>query len=106
MYLSNSSDLQGGVLCQYLELGIQVQHLYIAANGDRGDQTVDELAHGVPPVAASPIERCCSIIVHGFRGQGRRSCEEPPQLMEMLIVASAGEHFHANSIAGGDLDSQ
>ena len=62
----DGSDLKGCVSSQYVEVRIHMEYWDISANGDRGDQAVDELAYGMSPLPARSVERCRSIVVHGF----------------------------------------
>lgn len=54
------------MLCQDVEIRIHVEYCSTISNSYSSDKTVDELAHGMPLLAAGSIECRCSIVIYGL----------------------------------------
>ena len=86
-----------------VEIVVVMKNGHIGANGDSADETIDQLANGFPFLATEAIESGCIVVVHWPRGENGRPCKQPTEVMQMLFVARASEHFHLNRIADRDL---
>ena len=86
-----------------VEIFVGMKNGHIGANSDSADETIDQLANGFPFLATEAIESGCIVVEHRPRGENGRPCEQPTEVMQMLFVARAGEHFHPNRIADRDL---
>jgi len=93
-------------LGQDVEIRVPVDDWYVTADGNRGDQAIKQLAHGVPPLATGSVECRCCVIVDRFHRKGGRSGEKSTKLLKVFLVAGTSEYFHANDVTGGDLHGQ
>lgn len=99
----SADDLQTRVYCQHVEITIPMEHGYVRIDRDRGDQTVDKLAHRRPVLSAAAIQRGRPLVVGGRGGKNRRYREQAAQRTQMLFIASPREQFHTDRVAGGDV---
>lgn len=83
-----------------------MQDWYITSNSDGSNQTVDKLADCVSPLATGPVECRCCLIIYRFQRKGGRSGEKSAQLVKVLLVTGAREHFHANDVTRRDLGGE
>ena len=86
-----------------VEIVVVMKNGHIGANGDSANETIDQLANGFPFLATEAIESGCIVVVHRPRGENGRPCEQPTEVMQMLFVSRAGEHFHPNRVTDRDL---
>ena len=86
-----------------VEIVIVMKNGHIGTNGDSANETIDQLANGFPFLTTEAIESGCIVVVPRLRVDNGRPCEQPTEVMQMLFVARAGEHFHPNRIADRDL---
>jgi len=90
------------VSLECIEISIQVKDLYTASNGDGTNEAVDKFAHGLPFSAAYSVKGSCCVIVDRFSWNNRVARQESAKLMQMLLAASARQHFHPERLADRD----
>jgi len=83
-----------------------VKDLYTATNGDGTNEAVDKFAHGLPFSAACSVKGSCCVIVDRFGWQNRGTRQESPKLLQVLLAASARQHFHPDRIADRDFSTE
>jgi hypothetical protein len=89
-------------LGQDIKACISVEDRKVTANSHGSDQTINEFAYGMSLLATGSVKHRCSIIVPRLHGKGCCSGQEAAQLLKVLLVAGASEHFHSNYVACRD----
>ena len=86
-----------------VEVRVAMQDRRPGAYGDRGNETVDQLANGFPLPPAAAVEHGGIVVVGRPRWDHccpRQQALEAPQVG---LVTRTGEDFHPHGIADGDL---
>lgn len=88
------------------EVLVQMKEWNPCAHRNCGNQTVDELANSLALTATTAINRRRGVEVDRLGRKQRGSRKQPPELLQVLLIASAGEDFHSNRIARRDSRSK
>ena len=99
-------DPQPCVSGKHIEVAVVVKDIHVGANGDCADEAVKEPANGLSLPSAKAIKRRRLIIIRRPSWKDNRTRQQPAQPPEVTFAPRAGEHFHSNRIADGDLALQ
>ena len=69
-------DFQVRMTGEHTEVGVVVQNGHIGANGDRADDTIDQLANGLPFPPAEAVKSGCVVIIRRSRGKDGHTGEQ------------------------------
>ena len=89
-----------------VEVGVVMKDGRAGADGDGGDEAVDQLADGGALPAAAPIEGSGILVVGGAHWNDHGASEQAPEVEQMGLVARAGQDFHADGVADGEVPVQ
>ena len=96
-------DLKRCVATQDFEVVVAGEQGRRSSNGNGSDEAVDEPSHCFSMPATRAVQSGCVFVVGRFGGQQGGAPKEPSKVAEVLLVSCAGEHFHSDGVAGGDL---
>jgi hypothetical protein len=96
-------DPESGVARQRVEVGVGVEDGDVGADGDGGDEAVDELSDRLAVAPTGPAQRRSVFVVGEGGGQQRGPGEEPAELIEVLFVSGAGQDLHVDRCAGREV---
>jgi hypothetical protein len=89
-----------------VEVCVEVEDGQVGPNGDAGDQAVDQLPDRLAPATAGAVQRRTLVIISRLgRNEGGPS-QESPEVVKVTFVTGAGENFHTDWLANGDLPAQ
>ncbi len=88
------------------EVVVQMQEWNVCAHRDCGNQTVDKLANSFALTATTTINRGRRVEVDRLGWKERGPRKQPPELLQVLLIARAREDFHPNGIARRNLRSK
>ncbi len=80
--LSDTIDLKCRMACQNLEVAVTVKQGQSGAGCQRSDETVDQLANGLSPAPAQPMNCDSLFIIHRPRRNRRGPCEQTPKIKQ------------------------
>ena len=89
-----------------VEVGVVMKDWGAGADGDGGDETVDQLADGRALSSALAIERGGILIVGRTHWYDHGTSEQAPEVQQMGLVPGSGQHFHPYGVADGDFARQ
>ena len=101
--ITSCGDFQIRITREHIEVSVVMKNGCMGADGDGTDKTIDQLANSFPLTATQAIESSRLVVVHRPGGKKGGSCEESAEVMKMLFVDRAGEHFHPNRVADSNL---
>ncbi len=78
-----------------------MQDRHVGADGNGGDEAIDELPDRLPLAATVTIDAGRLVIVRAIRGKDRSSRQKPTEPMQMLLVACSCKDLHSNGVADG-----
>lgn len=90
-----------GVTGHHVEIIVSMQDRHVGADGDGGDEAIDELPDRLSLAAAMTMDASRLVIVRRCGGKDGGSRQKPSESMQMLFVASSCEDRHPNRIANG-----
>ena len=96
-------DAKRRMACQYIKIAVAVKQRSVHANRNRGDETVNQLADGLSPATAKPVEGGRFLVVLRFRWNASRPREQAAKVAQMPLVPGTGKNLHANGIANDDV---
>jgi len=64
---------------QDIKVGISVEYRHVGADGNGADKAIDQLANGLPSLAAGAVESCGIVVVGRFRWQHRGKRKQTPE---------------------------
>ena len=82
-----------------VRVGILTKDGRIGANSNRPDETVNELANGLPFSATTPIKNCRLVVIPWDRRNDDRARKQSAKAVQMSVITRTGEDFHPNRIA-------
>ena len=91
---------------KHLEVDVVMQNRHSGTYGSSGDETVSQLADGLPLPSATAIERGSVVIVRRPSSYHRCPRQQPTKAQKMRLIPRPGEHFHSYHIADGNLTRQ
>jgi hypothetical protein len=87
-------DLQTGVASQEIEVRVIVENRRVRSKSDRSDEAVDDTPHRFPTAPTLAVQQSSAGIARRATVFEMRAGEEPAQLVEVDLIAGAGQHFH------------
>ena len=66
---------------QDIKVGIFVEYRRVGADSNGTDKAIDQLANGLPSLAAGAVESCSIVVVGRFRWQHRRKRKQTPECL-------------------------
>ncbi len=88
--------------CQHIKVAVEVKHGCANAYRNRSNEAVDQLANGISPAAAKPVEGGSFLIVPRFRWNSSCSRKQAAKIAQMFLIPGTGKNFHANGVANGN----
>ncbi len=85
------------------EVGIGMKQWEGAPNRVRRDEAVHQPAHRLTLATTGAIEAGCLLVVAGYGLHQEPASQQPAKVTQVPIASCAGQHFHPNGMAGGDL---
>src|SRR5205085_7907783 len=87
---SGTVELEWCASGDHHEVVVAVQQRNAFADGDRSDETIDELPHGLAAAATGTVDRRRIFEIDRFAWQQRGAGKQSAQLLEVRFVSSAG----------------
>jgi hypothetical protein len=88
------------------EVLIHMQERNVCAHRNRGNQTVDQFTNCFALTATTTVNRGCRVEVDRLGRKQGGSRKQPPQLLQVLLIACTGQDFHSNGVARRDSRSK
>ena len=87
---------------QHREVCVAVEDGHPSVQGNRGNETVNQLPHGCPVLATLAIQDCGVLVVNRTCGEHGGAGQQPPEIEQVTLTASASQDLHANGITNCD----
>lgn len=84
-------ELEARVPGEHLEVSVRGQDGHALADGDGGDEAVDQLPNGLASATAGPVERSRRLVVGRSGRQRGRSRQEPTELLTVCVEGACQE---------------
>ncbi len=91
---------------QDFEVAVRLEDRDRSADGGSAYEAVDQLSNRFPLAAAAAVYGGGVLVVRRLRRYESRSSEQAAQVVEVAMVKGAGEHFHPDRVARGDVAVQ